>query len=354
MIDANVLIARAQSEGTPIIDGDTAYFIWEGEAAARLVGDFNDWGNAEPEAVPGQVAPGVWQYAVTLPRTAYIEYNFVSPSDPGDRYGDPLAKETVDSGIGHKQHAFAMPEYITTRLTKAKRGVPQGKVTKHRIESDALLVNGKRDLYLYQPPVLDPVPLVVVFDGKDFYRRAALPTIVDNLIAAGRIHPVALAMLDNKNNARFIEYGASDATVKLVRDIVIPTAYDHLNLIEISHQPGAFGVMGASMGGLQALYTALRLPSIFRNVISFSGAFSHRDWEYVIWDVLICAPADRLRVWLTVGEYDFPGLVISNPLMRDTLEARGVTVEYSEYMAGHNYPAWTNEAHRGLEWLFRL
>ncbi len=354
MIDANVLIARAQSEGTPIIDGDTAYFIWEGEAAARLIGDFNNWGTAKPEIVPGQIAPGVWQYALTLPRTAYIEYNFVSPSDVEDRYGNPLATSTVDSGIGHKQHAFAMPEYITTRLTKAKRGVPQGKVSKHRIESDDLLVGGKRDLYLYQPPVLDPVPLIVVFDGKDFYRRAALPVIVDNLIAAGRIHPVALAMIDNKSSARFIEYGASDATVRLVRDVVTPAAYEHLNLIDINAHPGSFAVMGASMGGLQALYTALRLPSIFRGVISFSGAFNRRDWAYVIWDLLLCAPVDGLRVWLTVGEYDFPGLAASNPLMRDTLEARGVSVAYSEYMAGHNYPAWASEAHHGLEWLLRL
>ncbi|MFN8374318.1 MAG: alpha/beta hydrolase-fold protein [Anaerolineae bacterium] len=38
--------------------------------------------------------------------------------------------------------------------------------------------------------------------------------------------------------------------------------------MDIQQHPGAFGVLGASMGGLMALYAGLRMPALFGQVIS--------------------------------------------------------------------------------------
>ena len=39
-----VLLDRAQIEGTPLIEGNRATFVWEGETAPGLVGDLSGWG----------------------------------------------------------------------------------------------------------------------------------------------------------------------------------------------------------------------------------------------------------------------------------------------------------------------
>ena len=126
------------------------------------------------------------------------------------------------------------------------------------------MVGGKRPVWLYQPPTPDPVPLVVVWDGGDYYRRGRLTQIVDNLIAQRRIRPIALALVENGGPARVVEYACSDATIGFVMECVLPLAAERLRLLDVRTSPGAYGVLGASMGGLMALYLGLRAPADLR------------------------------------------------------------------------------------------
>ncbi len=58
------------------------------------------------------------------------------------------------------------------------------------------------------------MPLLAVYDGLDYFRRGKLTEIVDNLIAAKRIRPVAIAFLQNGGQqARMVEYGCSQTTL---------------------------------------------------------------------------------------------------------------------------------------------
>ena len=66
---------------------------------------------------------------------------------------------------------------------------------------------------------------------------------------------------------RFIR-ACGESTLLFVAAQVLPLARAHLNLLDPAKHPGAYGVLGASMGGLMALYTGLRLPRIFGHVLS--------------------------------------------------------------------------------------
>jgi hypothetical protein len=55
------LLARACLEDTPIVDGPTITFVWEGRTAPLLLGDFTDWERGDPLTLVRQ-APGVWTY----------------------------------------------------------------------------------------------------------------------------------------------------------------------------------------------------------------------------------------------------------------------------------------------------
>jgi enterochelin esterase family protein len=152
--------------------------------------------------------------------------------------------------------------------------------------------------------------------------------------------------------ARFIEYNCSEATLGALLTHVLPLAQEHLDLIVVKNTPGAYGMLGASMGGLMALYSAMRLPQIFGSVISQSGAFNPRGYDSVLSELVRLCEPKPIRVWMDTGVYDFRYLISANRQMRDLLVERGYDVTYKEYNAGHNFPAWRDEIWRGLEHLY--
>ncbi|HEY3342861.1 MAG TPA: alpha/beta hydrolase-fold protein [Anaerolineae bacterium] len=346
-------IRRARQEGAPLIDPETGQvtFVWRGKTPPQLNGDFDDWGapgSAEhPPVGLAELEPGLWVYTLTLPRDAYIEYAFVLN---GRRVPDPLNPHSTPNGMGEVNNFFYMPEAASTSLAVRDRRVAHGVLAHHFVEAGDLVVGTRRSVYLYQPPVSDPCSLMVVLDGRDYLRRAKLPNIVDNLIAQGRIQPIALAMVDSSPSARFIEYACSEATLSFLLEIVIPYAREHLNLLDVNRLPGAYGVMGASMGGVMALYAGARAPEVFGSVLSQSGAFGMPNHDFVIFDLLRQSSVKPLRIWLDAGRYE--GLLECNRRMNQLLVGKGYNVTYREYSGGHNYPCWREDVWRGLEALY--
>ncbi len=350
------LIEHARSGGAPIVEGERATFVWEGDSAPGLGGDFNNWG-----WIPGdeferiglakleQVEPGVWTHAVTLSHDAYVEYSYFQD---GKRVLDPLNLRKVWNGVDADNNYFGMPDYKPTPLLKRKPEMARGELSTHAVKGGHTVVGGERRVHLYAPPVKVRVPLLVVFDGQDYLVRAQVPTIVDNLIAEGRIRPIALAMVEHGDQARFVEYATSEATVAFLMRHVLPLARAKLRLVDTAVSPGAYGVLGASMGGLISLYTALRVPEVFGRVLSQSGAFGLENGgaEPFIFEHVRHRRATELKIWMDVGRFEF--LLHANRHMRDALGEAGYNVTYREYAGGHNYTCWRDDVGRGLEALF--
>ncbi len=347
VISAAALLERAEREGTPLIDGDTVTFLWRGPHAPRLIGDFNNWGWGHGNPIElTQVAPEVWIHTLTLPRDAYIEYTYID----GDRHPRDLWNpRLVDNGLGKWNQFFYMPDSAPTPLTHVKRGTPRGTLTRHTVHGGDLVAGSRREVALYQPPTQEPAPLLVVFDGQDYRRRARLPAIVDNLIAQGRIRPLALALVSHGEHARIAEYKCNDDTIAFLLRYVLPLAREKLHLVDIEAFPGAYGVLGASMGGLMALYTGLRVPEVFGHVLSQSGAFANpqTDIAGTLFEALEQEAVKPLRIWMDVGQFEW--LLTANRQTRDLLQAKGYTVNYREYPGEHNYTSWRDDIWRGLE-----
>jgi enterochelin esterase family protein len=349
------LLERARRTGTPIIDGDTAIFVWAGDGdPPLLIGDFTDW-SASPMPLT-EDSPGVWTARVTLPADAYVEYSFVhryrtpdAPREVDERVADPFNPRVIWNGLKAVNHQFAMPGFTPSPLTVRDTRLPRGTMSEHTLDAGMLLSGAHRSVALYQPPVSEPVPLVVVWDGADYLQRAALNIIVDNLIAAGRIRPIALAMIDNAGAGRFSEYAMSESTVGFAVRTLLPFAGEHLRLLDAVDAPGCHGVMGASMGGLMALYTGLRAPKVFGHVISQSGAFfiDPTRQTMLIDDLIRLQPTAPLRIWQDVGTIEW--LLEGNRAMHALLVERGYDVTYHEYNGGHNYFMWSQMAGRALE-----
>ena len=342
------ILRRVQKNGTPLIDGQTVTFVWRGKDPPVIMGDFTNWEDGAPRTFKRK-SRAVWTCSLTFPPDAYLEYAYLMN---GERLLDPCNPHTTPNGLGKTNQYFYMPAGGPTPFAERDPSVPHGSVNRHVIWTGAtdLVVGRQRVVHLYQPPVTDPVPLVVVWDGVDYLRRAHLPVIVDNLIAQGRIRPIALAMIQNAGQARTVEYACSDTTFGFLLQYVLPLARANLNLAD--PQQGNYTVLGASMGGLMALYTGIRLPRIFSNVLSQSGAYGSDEYEPVVYELIRHLPVQPVKIWMGAGVYDFTDILAGNRSMLALLQGRGYTVTFRQNNAGHNFPAWRDHVGRGLEWLY--
>jgi enterochelin esterase family protein len=335
---------------TPRVAGTTVTFEWHGSGPVRMISDLNEWDQNQAIELKKN-SQGIWQYHTRLPEDAYVEYAFLVD---GKRSNDPHNPNRVHNGINAYNNYFYMPGGGPTPLAERARGISRGRVARYLVpavyllgEEDHSVSLFQRAVYLYQPAVKEPCPLLVVFDGPDYLRRASLAAVLDNLIAQKRIRPLAVAMLANGRRNRFIEYACSDVTLGFLLDSVLPVAHKQLHLLDIERNPGAYGVLGASMGGLMALYTGLRSPQIFGKVLSQSGSYFP---QFVIQDLVRNKMGAGLQVWLDVGTLEY--LYEYNQRMYALMAEQGYAVQWHEFHAGHNYIAWRDNLAAGLEYLF--
>ena len=344
-----LFLNRLKTEKTPLIDGNIATFVWRGRSAPYLVGDFTGWDDGHPVRLV-KTEPGVWTYRLTLPSDAYIEYAFLKERES---LTDPLNPRLTPNGVGGYNNYFSLSDYKPTDFVRKNRQIAHGTITRHSIPTGYFVSGNQRTVYLYHPPSTERIPLLVVWDGQEYLHRARLNDIVDNLISLRRIRPIAIAFVSNGGQkSRTGEYACNEATLAYLRMEILPLATKELNLVDINTFPGEFGVLGASMGGLMALFTGVRIPHVFGKVLSQSGAFSWAGFDMVVFDLLEYGEKRPLKIWMDVGNYDLPGLLASNQRMESILTQRGYPLIYREYNAGHNYPAWRDDIWRGLEALY--
>jgi len=157
-------------------------------------------------------------------------------------------------------------------------------------------------------------------------------------------------LIANARKARFIEYACNDSTVSFIMKKIIPLAQNFLPLLDPLTNPGAYSIMGASMGGTMALYVAIRHPEIFGKVISQAGAFCLFDEDFSIFDLIERTPKLPIKIWMDVGRFDF--VYQANQRMYRLLLSKDYDVTYHEVNGGHNYTTWRNDLPIGLMHLF--
>src|SRR5512137_2825137 len=148
-----------------------------------------------------------------------------------------------------------------------------------------------------------------------------------------------MALVPNGGVRSGLEYSCSDSTLDFITNQVIPLAQGHLSLLPPGG--GTYGILGASMGGLMALYTGLRLPQVFGKVLCQCVAFFIPEWHSVIADLVRYLPLPDIRIWMDVGKLEF--LLEGNRQMHALLKKRKYFLTYREYSGGHNFTSWRND-----------
>jgi enterochelin esterase-like enzyme len=270
---------------------------------------------------------GAWTLELDVPDEVRTVYWFAldgaerwtewlpDPANP-NRYVYPAGLEFTEDGevVGSLLEG---PD-VRPLAWSVERDVPHGTVRMEKIDG--------RPVWFYEPP-RPAEGRLLLFDGEAYTSLAPAPVVLDNLIAAERIPPLAAVLpgsLDTESRLRdlnchepFLEWCCR----------LLPDAPSELSV-----------VAGSSMGGLASLYFAVRRPDLFRNVLAQSGAF------FAPPPVPVGLP---LCWYLDVGSLE-PMLVPLVHAVRDDLLAKGYDLTYREFSGGHDYFWWRETLADGL------
>lgn len=355
--DASELERVMAAHSFPVVGDGWALFAYRGEADEVFL---HHWIFGLPSAVAFHRHPDtdLWTLELELQKAARVEYKLEvrvgSDSrlieDPlNDQYArDPFGANSVVTGP-----AYQAPEWAEQH-DESRRGT----VTERRMQSTVF--GDVRPITIYKPARFRETrryPLLVVHDGLDYQKFAALVEVLDNLIHRLEIPPLVAAFIQSPN--RLDEYAASDKHARFVTQELVPLLEDEFPLLE---DPRDRCLLGASFGGVASLHAAWSQPGTFGKLFLQSGSFAFTDIgdheRGPLFDPVVKfvnrfrenpgKPAKR--IFMSCGVYE--SLIRYNRAMLPVLQETGADVRLVESQDGHNWENWRDRLRDGLTWLF--
>ncbi len=394
--DANALATfwkTVEKEGTPLIEEVPGHpedvrftFLWRtdpGQVALNV--RFNGWFPLHTQRgfdTFTQLRDStVWYTSYVLDRTAHLRYELIAPKSwhaSPDRATyftmDDVEYETFHDPLNsHSSHwnnvavSYAEgPDAKTSPYLAKRAGVPSGSLETLDVESSIL--GNRRTLRVYLPPGYRggtrDYGLLLAYDGNQYTQAVPMPTILDNMIAAGVIPPVVTVFMESPD--RDSEFPPNDAFQRFVGDELLPQIRAHYR---ISRDPRRNAVLGSSYGGIGATYTAFSHPEVFGNVISQSGSYgwspdaatappptqpgrvASPDSGWLTRRIAE-APRKNIRFYLDAGSWEGNNMLASNRLLRSVLLGKGYDVVYRESPGTHSSYYWMLRLPDGLQTAF--
>jgi enterochelin esterase-like enzyme len=218
---------------------------------------------------------GIWSTTSGPLSADYYAYSF---QVDGTTINDPSNRQ-VQTSFGSFQSLFVVPG---PEPWFPAAGVPRGAVARHSFRST--VANDNRDFFVYAPPGYDPrrsspYPALYLLhglgdDAERWMNGGAANVILDNLIAAGKAVPMIVVTtlgygVSNGPAGAMAPESMTGYTKSLMTEVMpaVERAY------HVSRKREDHAIAGLSMGGAQALYTALNNLDKFSWIASFSGAF---------------------------------------------------------------------------------
>lgn len=378
--------------GTPVVEAipnrpeaRRVSFMWRGAqtASVRLFWPVRQGDQERFARVPGS---DIWHYSVVLPAHTRLSYQ-LAPDVPQLRGANRqlqrraiLATAQADllnprrwTPVGDDAYAaqslLELPAAPPEPWLSERAGVPMGSLQTLRFASRRM--GNERDVTVYVPAGHDgrkELPLLLLFDQDAYLSRVPTPTLLDNLINAGRIPPLMAVLIANPTrNSRSFELPCNAEFADAMANELLPWLKQRHAFV--TSDPARTVVAGSSFGGLASTWLALRHPQRFGNVLSLSGSYwwaparppgqvagdladaSEGEW---LTGQLAVAPPAKTRYFLSAGllersaPADGPGILETNRHLRDVLKARGSAVVYREFAGGHDYISWRSELAEGL------
>ena len=339
-----------------LVSGNETH-VFRGEAReVRL----RHWIYGLPTAVAFERVAGtdLWFHVEEVPADSRVEYKLEIHTPRGTRLvkdplnplvaHDPFGANSVLQGTGYRVPAWALED----------PAAPKGTLEDRVFRSEAL--GSQRRITLYRPPRFQETrryPLLIVHDGGDYLRFANLQAVLDNLIHRMEI-PGVIAVLTHPED-RIAQYRDHADHSRYLTEELVPSLEKELPLLGA---PVGRALMGASLGAVASLSTAIRYPGFYGRLLLQSGSFAFSDIgthrRGPVFDPVVrfvnafrrSPGRPAARAYVACGIYE--SLIYENRTMVPLLQEHGVEVRYAEARDGHNWENWRDRLREGLSFLF--
>lgn len=368
------------SRRIPWIDGTRVVFFYKGQAdQVNWRGSFNNWN--EPGLAGVRIGQtDLWIAYTELPEASRAEYKILLNNK--DWVVDSANPNTTFNGMTGVNNVVSLPGFSVTDESKKRDDVAQGALT-GEISLDSQALGYTVNYQVYTPAGyenLDSLPVLYVLDGNDFVdeRMGALPIILDNMIADGRIQPVIAVFVDarepgnpqnNRREDEFLVHPVEHA--RFIADELVPEID---RTYRTDPLPDSRVIAGVSYGGLSAYYIAALRSEVFGKLAAFSPSLWVLDSpQYltkpeqvqgsttmlpaVSGEAIACGentgytcPRLPIKIFLTVGLEgwdvgDFSQLV-------SMMKQQGYPVEFHQVREGHTWDQWRGLSDEMLTYFF--
>jgi enterochelin esterase family protein len=298
-----------------------------------FAGDNTSWSPRKPLQKIGE---DLWALKLDLPDDARLEYKLVVD---GRWTLDPSNPNNNKNGVGGENSYLEMPGYKPTEWAKQDLlDVTAESIAEMEIESAKY---GKRKVKIYLPSeyfrrgIAPRLPVVYFLDGSDYLDTGKAVVIAENLIAAGKVKPFMMVFTDPVDRNK--EYLASDDFADYLAKEVVP-AVEGKYFSTVAKGRENRAIIGASLGGITSIWTALRHPDLFRNVGAQSASFWVDDERVVgALNRLDSGKGDDFNFYIDDGLFEG---VEDSRRVNVMLRGKGFPVKYVERPTGHNRTAW--------------
>ncbi len=337
-------VAHLDTAGAPVIEEDTAYFVYYGTAASvEIAGDFNGWGGDGTWICNKIDGTGFFWYSHVFESTARLDYKFIL--NGSNWILDPLNPLAVSGGYGPNSE-LAMPGYVQPWEIHEYVGVEKGAIESFNLFSPELNKNFSVQVYL--PPGYSAsgysYPAVYVHDGQEYLSLAGMDHVIDNLLDSLKIDPL-IGIFIRPNN-RNEEYGFSQryTYAQFIAETLVP--YIDSTFRTIASKEFRL-TMGTSLGGNISGLISYTYPNLFANSGWHSPAFWVNDLEVA---KLYAGGYKDIKIYFTEGTYEDLG--VDWVAFTNSLTEEGYQFDWAEYYEGHSWGHWRATIDDMLKYFF--
>jgi hypothetical protein len=296
---------------------DFLFFEYHGSAkSVHLMSPLSRW-EASDDFVFQKVSKDHFVFSMRVPHLDRLEYKLLVD---GRWMSDPENPLKTDSG-NSVVHFPIRPHRLTLP--------PPDEIA---LETRTFTVDGF-DITVVHPTEFKNTSTFYFNDGGDYLKVAGLNNALGNLALMG--HPITAVFIKPKN--RMSDYAMSDTYSQFQVSKILPFVEQRFSTGK--NKEKRF-LVGASLGGLQATYTAFRFKDFFGGLISQSGSFWWEDGKILSW--LKERTNSNIKAWISVGEFETKAMKYYNRsvfeiLEKDTGESSAI---YSEGPGVHDWSLW--------------
>ncbi len=346
-----------QQNQFPLVEPGRVTFVYRGRAQAVHL---RSWISGMETAQPLAPLEGsdLWALTMELPEKSRFEYKYEVEADGAKQLvldelngvlaHDPFGANSVCQGYGYERPGW------TLYNPAARSG------SLHRLKVASRAFKEMREVQVYLPAQFRrsrTYPLLIVHDGLDYLRYANLKNVLDNLIHRLEIPAMIVALTQSPD--RLVEYTGDERQARFLGEELLPAIAAKFPLLDDN---SARGLVGASLGGVAALHTASRYPTLFGQLLLQSGSFAFSDLgrhkRDSVFDPVVqfvneyrdnpFALAEK--IYLSCGIYE--SLIYENRSLVPLLQAQGMKILFEEARDAHNWENWRDRLRQGLTWLF--